>query len=56
MGLWTNIQAAPSAEEGSTFVEYALVISFIVLSSLAALRMIGVEVHLDVQQLINLFR
>lgn len=56
MGLWTSIALGVRAEEGSTFVEYALVVSFIVLSSLAALRMIGVEVTLDVRQIVNLFR
>ena len=56
MGLWTSIALGARTEEGSTFVEYALVISFILLSSLAALRMIGVEITLDVRELINLYR
>ena len=56
MRLWTRIAHGARNEEGSSFVEYALAILFILLSSLAALRMIGVEISLDIRQIVGMFR
>ena len=56
MNVWTVIVTTQRTDDGASFVEYALTISLIVLSSLAALRIIGVQVDLDIRQLIDLFR
>ena len=56
MRVWATMVSWLSVERGGTWIEAALAVSFIVLSSLAALRMIGVRVDLDFQQLIDLFR
>lgn len=53
MRWWVKLIALQAHDEGSSLVEYAVVISFIALSAIAALRLIGVRVDVNLRQFIN---
>lgn len=53
MRLWVKFIAAQPHDRGSSLVEYALVLSFIALAAIAALRFIGVRVDVNLRQFID---
>jgi Flp pilus assembly pilin Flp len=53
MRLWAKLSALQPFDQGSSLVEYAVVVSFIALSVIAALRLIGVRVDLNLREFID---
>ena len=53
MRLWVRLVALQHHDQGSSFVEYALVVSFSALSVFAALRFIGVRVDVTLREFID---
>ena len=53
MRLWVRLIAFQPHDQGSSLVEYALVVSFIALSVIAALRFIGVRVDVNLREFID---